>query len=291
MVGIAFQNCFVTPLLGSPLSFRGDVSSKGSWRDGLLVDPHGIQFMVRDGVPIFIDISGVDWNELDEEINQAVRIVGSNYERSVQALDGGGLWAEMCRKLSRTEGLILEIAIGLGGGFTPCILSLNRKAKILASDIDPVSIYAWRRLYRSVELFEDLSFAVFNATRMPLKSNSLDFVISSGGIGNIAFNYLVLMEAYRVLKSGGKLIFADGTILEEDFDKLPYDLRAKWLNAYPYLTKGYEEILINLGYDIELYKSKGIKELDPEEGNLPAEAHKHKTTLRFRGIFVIAVKP
>ena len=154
-----------------------------------------------------------------------------------------------------------------------------------------IPIYAWKRFYNDRGASRFLSFTIFDATRMPIKNNCFDIVISSGGIGNIPFNYLVLKEAYRVLRPGGRLIFADGVIVEEDFEKLPDDIKAKWLNTFPFLTKGYKELLANLGYNIALYRTKGIHELNPNEGDLPREAYKHKITLRYRGIFVKAVKP
>jgi ubiquinone/menaquinone biosynthesis C-methylase UbiE len=247
--------------------------------------------MVREGVPIFIDTSDINWSKLEEEVSRSIKIVESNWKSTIKLSNKKSDWAAMCKEISEIGGLILEIAIGLGGGFTPCILRFNPEAKLLAGDMDPVSIYAWRKLYKSKGISKYLSFAVFDATRMPLKSDSFDLVISSGGIGNISFNYLALAETYRVLKSGGKLIFADGVIAEEDFNKLPRDLRVKWLNAYPHLTKGYRGILTDLGYDIVLYKISGIRELDPNEGDLPREAYKSKIRLRYRGVFVKAIKP
>ncbi len=285
-----FHSLFTVPVLGIPLKYRGSISSDGSWGNGVLEGNEFFVYPVYDGVPLFIDLSSIDKSKILENIGKYLELVKSNWRNATKQYRMIPLWRKLCEEIALSNGLILEIGIGPGGGFMPCIMDLNANAKILANDIDYGVVFAWKKFLEEEGIVHNASFAVFDATRIPLKSSSFDVVASFGAISNIPFNYLSLKELQRVLKTNGKIVLVEGIIPQEDFSKLPDDVKTRWTSVNPFMVKGYKSFLEKLGFKIELYEVYGEKTLTPEDSELARIAAKYNVVLRFRGVYIVASK-
>ena len=197
---------FVVPILHKKLIYQGTMQNN-AWVDGKLVSGDTLFiFPVVGGVPIFVDIGfdnvSVVFDALrkGEGIDRELGYIRHNWKQIAEILKEKpeSPWIRFARMISRETGLIVDIAAGLGGGFVPAVLNLNPDARILISDIDPLVLAAWKSFLRNK--YPYVSYACFDATRMPLRSESVDVVVSSGGFGNIPYNHIALLEAYRVLR-------------------------------------------------------------------------------------------
>jgi len=284
-----FQNLFTVPLLNISLRYRGSMTNDDSWDNGVLEGNEFFVYPVYDGIPIFIDLSSIEKSKILKSANRYLELVKNNWRNSIRQYRMISLWKRLCEEITSSNGLILEIGIGPGGGFMPCVIDLNADAKILANDIDYGVVFAWKKFLEE-GISHNVAFAVFDATRIPLKSNSFDVVASFGAISNVPFNYFSLKELQRVLKINGKIVLVEGIIPQEDFSKLPNYIKTHWMSVNPFMVKGYKDFLEKLGFKIELYEIYGEKTLTPEDSELARIAAKYNVVLRFKGVYIIAKK-
>lgn len=118
------------------------------------------------------------------------------------------------------------MASGHAGGFVPRILHLNPDAKILMDDLGLGVLQEWQRFLLDKGM-PNVSFALFDAKRMPLRSNSIDMVSEIDGFVEIRGSEVAIGEAYRVLKAGGSLFSFDSVAEKEDLMELPKEVSKK----------------------------------------------------------------
>lgn len=287
---------FVVPVIHEDLVYRG--TSRGDmWAEGALLSKDGLfVFPVVGGVPIFVEIALEVFSRVflalreGRGIDRELSYVKYNWEHIQEKLKTApsSPWVRYAKMISREDGLIVDIATGLGGGFVPAVLSFDPEAKIMISDVDPLVIASWKRFLDGK--YPNVSYACFDATRMPLRSESVDVVVSSGGFGNIPYQYAAFSEAYRILRRGGKLYIADGMIYREDLEKLPKELYMAIKTSFPLNDTGYADFLEKLGFRILNNEYYGGEVLDPQEGLVPRIAYEHGVRLRYTGVYIVAQK-
>jgi len=216
-----FWSVLADPDTGGDLVFEG--AAEGDyWVSGVLRSREtGAEYPVIEGVAVFT--LGVDtgWSDGDVEALRRGEWIKRNWEEQLSRVGRGGFWDCFCREIAGIRGFILDVASGLGGGFTPCILYYNDEARLLVNDVEYRVLLEWRRFLKSVNRGKYVGFLAADARKLPIKSNSLDAVVSAGGFSNIPVCDAALREAFRVLKPGGRLYMAEGGVLREDFEKLP----------------------------------------------------------------------
>lgn len=126
---------------------------------------------------------------------QRARTYASNLpvsERMVELLDPQPGWT------------VLELAAGVGDtGF----MAAGRGARLISTDFAPGMVEAARR--RAAELgIEDAEFRVMDAGRLELPDASVDGVLCRFGYMLLDDPAAALEEARRVLRPGGRLVFA-----------------------------------------------------------------------------------
>ena len=104
----------------------------------------------------------------------------------------------------------MEIASARWFGLAPAVFSKNPTIPCLVTDISS-GIVQFCRQYANLYLPEtNISLAALDATKIPIKDNSLDYVTSILGLGSPCVRnekgLAVVNEVYRVLKSGGILV-------------------------------------------------------------------------------------
>ena len=130
------------------------------------------------------------------------------------------LWAN-CEQDSPSQNII-DVGCGIGGS----TLHLAQKFGSRATGITLSPVQASRAKERAAEagLSDRVNFTVANALEMPFEDNTFDLVWSLESGEHMPDKAKFLAECYRVLKPGGKLIFA--TWCHRETNSLAGDLTA-----------------------------------------------------------------
>ena len=102
------------------------------------------------------------------------------------------------------------VDIGSGGGMD-CLLAAQQvgpTGRVIGIDMTDAMLDRSRRAAAEAG-FEHVRFEKAEMTRLPLDDNSVDVVISNGVINLAPDKVAVFKELYRVVKTGGRLQFAD----------------------------------------------------------------------------------
>ena len=294
----SFQKLFVAPGKHIPLRYVGTMI-EGRWLNGQLEDESGFPFArVQNGIPFFVRREDDGWGT-DEQVEALLTehgvkretLIPQNWQARLRNWDPSNKQYEWVQRIVEHGGLILEIACGPGGGFMPLILDLDPKAKLLANDIGGWILVEWKNFNDKNGLWTNASFAQFDVTKCPLRSECLDCVDSAGGLSNIEKSHLALAEIYRLLKPGGRLFMVDADADPSSFERLPSAEQDAWLERFPQHGKGYEEELLKTGFEILEMKQTGKKPLKPHESILAEIATKHGITMYLREYRIEARKP
>jgi len=162
--------------------------------------------------------------------------------------------------------------------FVALVLHENPQAKILMNDLGLGLLQEWQRFLKSREI-NNVSFALFDARKMPLKSDLIDIISEIGGFSEIRGSIEAIREVYRVLKPDGTLFSIDGVIDKADLFKLPKKIRMKWYNLNPHSFEGFLDAYKSVGFKVVSHNFLAKTDMSPQEGDLPKEAYKYGVKL------------
>lgn len=292
-----FQEIFAPIGEEQPLRFVGDYEG-GSWFQGTLITSDGQAYAtVNDGIPSFITPENDPWGGpedisrlLEEQQMKRETLIPSNWERGLQRKSLSGLSREYFKRIVERQGITLEIACGPGGGSIAEIITEYPSAKVLMNDIGLWMLQDWRDFFCVQYPDAMVSFAQFDATRCPIRSNTFDCVNSSGGISNIEHNDQAIVEIRRILKPGGILLMLESIPDPKSFKDLPEHERNDWIMRFPDTNLGYETMLKLTGFKILELVETGKQVLDPKESTLAEIGAKYGITIDLIGYRIIATK-
>ncbi len=286
-----FWNILMDPVSRGELVFYGETIGD-EWVNGVLKSVStGIEYPVIDDVVVFVKDIDTGWSDELLERLKTEGWIKRNWENHIKKAGEKDLWSMFCREIAESNGLILDIASGPGGGLVPCILYYNDDAYVLMNDIEYRILLMWRRFLKNIGRGRYVGFLAVDARRLSIKDDSLDIVVSAGGFSNIVGQIDALREAYRVLKPGGKLYMVEGGVLKEDFMKLPENIRRELLEELPVLLGEWDRVVEELGFKVLSSVRHGLKTISPDERDLGKLAEKYGVTLHYSGVYVKAVKP
>jgi arsenite methyltransferase len=100
--------------------------------------------------------------------------------------------------------------LGCGAGVDVCVAALlvGIGGKVIGVDLTPMMVQTAQR-HATQAGFESVDVIEGNLEHLPLENESVDIVISNGAINLVSSKPKVFAEIFRVLKSEGKLYFAD----------------------------------------------------------------------------------
>ncbi len=281
------DNLFVTPESRIKLCYEGEADPEGRWADGALRTESGdASFRVEHGIPLFHPGEGFGWD--NDELREAQfrkmgvdpgKLIERNYDYVVNQWPEYSDYEHWIERIARTDGLILEVAVGPGGGFSPLILQKNRDARLIMSDLGFWPLNQWRQFAARADLGPNLRFAQIDATRMPLPDRSIEAVVSYGGISNVGDRHAALREAFRVLRPGGALYMTEWLPNHNITPKCPPEMVAKLREWFPQMGKGFKPLLGEIGFHRRRETYAGTRPLVPGEGGLADYCEKHSVTM------------
>ncbi len=110
--------------------------------------------------------------------------------------------------------------VGCGPGYLAALVSRRyRQLRVIGLDIDGEMVRIARQSLASNDTNGTLDFLVGDVQRLPFKDRSIDFVLSTASLHHWLDAREALREVYRVLKPGGRFLFAD---LRRDTPRLFY---------------------------------------------------------------------
>lgn len=100
--------------------------------------------------------------------------------------------------------------LGCGAGVDVCVAALlvGESGKVIGVDITPLMVQTARRHANDAGL-NNVEVVEAGLEALPFEDESVDIIISNGAINLTPSKEKVFSEAFRVLRRGGKLYFAD----------------------------------------------------------------------------------
>lgn len=100
--------------------------------------------------------------------------------------------------------------LGCGAGVDVCVaaLQVGKTGKVIGVDLTPMMVQTAQRHAQEAG-FETVEVVEGNLEHLPIEDECIDIVISNGAINLASSKPKVFAEIFRVLKSDGKLYFAD----------------------------------------------------------------------------------
>ena len=129
--------------------------------------------------------------------------------------------------LASLKGGEIVLDLGSGAGFD-CFLAANKvgkKGKVIGVDMTPEMIEKARNNARKGN-YERVEFRLGEIENLPVADNSVDVIISNCVINLAPDKERVFQEAYRVLKTGGRLMISDMVLLKELPDAIKNSIEA-----------------------------------------------------------------
>ena len=274
---ISSDQAFPEEILKELKKVQGEVWVKKRWNNGFLwaLGEHEM-YHVIGGIPIFVLPPEQTWPPTAVRELQREEWMRKNWEH--KRFEEKSIVTEFAKRMAESEGLILDIASGPGGGFVPLILHENPRARILMNDLGLGLLQEWKRFLKFRDI-HDVSFVLFDARKMPLKSDSMDIVSEIWGFSEICGSIEAIREAYRILKPGGTLFSIDGVIDKADLFKLPKNIRMKWYNLDPHSFEGFLDAYKSVGFKVISHNFLVEREMSLKAGDLPREGDKYGVRL------------
>lgn len=201
-----------------------------------------------------------------------------------------GIRKRFCDQIVESDGILLEIAAGPGGGNVPAILQRNKDFPIIMNDISTRVLSLWYNYMSEKDCGKNVLYAIFDVCEKVIKDNSIDVVSSMGGLSETHNAGKVLERSYQMLREEGSLYSFENIIDSKDWERLPNDIRQKWELIIPGTFSGYSQLIKNYGFNIETHSIEDGRTLRKDEGSLPHDASLYDIELKVKREWIHAKK-
>lgn len=185
--------------------------------------------------------------------------------------DGSG---EPLELIDVKEGETL-LDLGSGGGVDVFHAShlVGRTGRVIGVDATPEMVWRARETAKKYG-YTNVEFRLGEIEHLPVESNSVDYVISNCVINLAPDKGIVLKEAFRVLKPGGRLAISDVVIEDRPQTEVDPDTWCACEGGAISVSK-YKELLI----------SSGFKEIETQPTQKDGHSFSH------HDVYIAATKP
>jgi ubiquinone/menaquinone biosynthesis C-methylase UbiE len=199
-----------SPLEHAPLQFENRPALNGDATQFLVNHERGLQFPIRDGIPIFLEPHAITG------INSRFRKIYDNWAPFYDLLSRVGLFIlglsehrlrrEFVSKLEITNGArVLSTSVGTGADLSFIPTNCKYYGLDLSAGMLKVCRNRVQRLGTLAELF------LGQAEHLPFKDETFEVVYQMGGINFFSDQRRAILEMVRVAKNGSKIVIMDET--------------------------------------------------------------------------------
>lgn len=199
-----------SPATHEPLRLTSQTGPDGRLQEALVGVQSGVQFPIRDGVPVFVPESAL--SGLNKRYQGFYNKVARFYDPTLAFLGllaGGGearFRQEYLQELEVKEGdRVLEVSVGTGAN----LRLLPAGAHLYGVDISWGMLTQCQGHLRKWRLEAELF--VGNAEELPFQDDAFDAVLHVGGINAFNDRAKAMAEMVRVARPGTKIVIADET--------------------------------------------------------------------------------
>ena len=161
---------------------------------------------------------------------------------------------------------LIDVACGTGDIAKLFLDYVNKDSEITCIDPNKAMI---KKAKEKLETYENLTWMIASAEKLPIPENTFDFYTISFGLRNTKSLDKALSEAYRVLKPGGRYLCLEFSKIQNSGLDFIYKNYSKLIPSigkyivgekapYEYLVKSIENFL-NQDELIDLMKKKGFQ--------------------------------
>ncbi len=291
-----FQKLFTIPGSDTPPRYQGN-KSDGNWTDGKLIgNDDSANYPVVGGIPLFLGESEKTDYPKSDSISGDNNITGeelihSNWKIMRTDPDIDRLYNDWAQTILDTNGKILELTAGQGGGLAPLLLDYDADIQLLIHGVDFRILKGLKELIDSDGNWKSVGITQFDASRCPIKSDSFEAINSFIAISNMRRTGGVLSEIRRILRPGGRLFMLDFEIIPDSLEQLPDSVLKKMAEFDPDFDKNYKSRLTEAGFGIEYFSLTEDHPVQPRENCLADIAARHNVQLKMQAFRMEARKP
>lgn len=287
---------FVTPGDRRTLLYDGEKGADSHWSDGVLRTEEGdMSFPVEDGIPRFRSDNPSWWDDEKARARQfrksgidADTLAERNWSGNVKRHTSK--YESWLRPFLEIEGPIVEIGVGPGAGAAPIILKAKPDANIVINDLGCWPLREWQKLARRKGCWPNLRFAQFDATQMPIASNSVPAVVGWGVLFDVSIEKTP-REVFRVLRPGGIFGLMEGLPEMQLTSESPPNAHDLFHEAFPFWNTDFKALLTDVGFRAVDVRRGRRRAIIPNEGGLADFADKYRVDMQIQFYLVQGEKP
>jgi len=155
----------------------------------------------------------VDVSEKANRVADVFHSVAQKYDvmNDLMSLGIHRLWKKMAIDLLgvRHGQIVLDVAGGTGDLTAKISKKVGSTGRVILSDINSSMLSIGRDRMIDRGLFNNISYALLDAEKIPFADNTFDRVIIGFGLRNVTDKEAALRSMFRVLKPGGRVIILE----------------------------------------------------------------------------------
>jgi len=289
---------FVTPGDHRPLVYEGETDADGRWTDGVLRTENGdVSFAVENRIPRFSPDAATFYDD-EKSRNEVFRkggidpdtFIEEHWEHKLKRPLLPDEDEERYRRIAATVDPIVEIGSGPGGGLASRLLEFNPEAHVIMCDLSLWVLRKWQQFARRKGVWPNLRFAQFDATRIPIASDSVPVVTSVCGITSSSVAKTP-KEVFRILQPGGTFHARESVGEARTTSESPPDALELLHERFDWFNIDLRALLIDAGFEQLDVRTMSREAFNPGEGSLADFGEKHKLEMHMQLFRIEAVKP
>ena len=284
------------PLLpGKDIRFHGELDDAGHLRKGMLSAGDHVVGYVESGIASLV-APHLNWPEEQLAGLRRHRSIPRAWEETWAAPEPANetlvatqpAAAAALERLAETEGLVLEIGAGPGGGLTPALLQRQPDRAVLMNELSIGILRLWKDHLAAVGAGRNVMFVAYDACTDAMRPGSVAAVSDWMGTSNTPDECAALSAAWGALTPGGLMVSVSLRRNAEDIARLPESFRKRWASG---LRTTWRPAFEEAGFVIQTCEVFGERVQPPEDSGFSQAAHDLGYEVRMAFEYIVAMKP